>query len=564
MDDLSTVDSKKVIAQNPDGSVLLEFRPGETLSFYGQAKVRSTAGEFSIMNYTLLPSKDSFYVCSPQYHPGSLLTITASSSSSATENRKSLQTRPKSHTPPTLCIQPVLNRSHPNARRASKLKEDAKQQREKGAKIIELVYGFHIVYAGTEDSPYSLLTLPGQWLIASGTLLDQCRKGMAVRVIVAGNRNVGKSTCCRAVVNKLLDGPKKEVVLLDTDVGQCEFTPPGLVTLAILSTPLLSPPHSRLYPSSRIRYKHLQSYYVGATESTSNPKGYLNAVKFAIEKYNAVYGDLPLVINTQGWLKGFGLSLFQSIVLQANPTSIFHLTDKPFQLELEPSYQRILTTLPQRPPVVKSKITASDLRRLALLRYFAGPSADFLTAGRILAKKPPYRVCWSSVWISILPETLGPSSLLKSLNASIVGLCTLPPDRLPPKPTRKTYAEAVLADSKSSSSLLHSTVHPQNPAIQLLHTSRVEGCLCQGLGLIRGIDMEKRQLLILSPVPFKDLRRVNVVIRGEIPVLSAMMTGGGVKRKAEEAMYTTWKSIQGFGPMKSRKNIGRKWGGGGP
>eukprot|EP00954_Amorphochlora_amoebiformis_P002301 181255-Amorphochlora_amoeboformis.AAC.1 len=144
--------------------------------------------------------------------------------------------------------------------------EDAKQQREKGAKIIELVYGFHIVYAGTEDSPYSLLTLPGQWLIASGTLLDQCRKGMAVRVIVAvrdmsllrcpiqsrsllhtltllssslglgicqGNRNVGKSTCCRAVVNKLLDGPKKEVVLLDTDVGQCEFTPPGLVTLAV-------------------------------------------------------------------------------------------------------------------------------------------------------------------------------------------------------------------------------------------------------------------------------------------------------------------------------------------
>ncbi len=78
----------------------------------------------------------------------------------------------------------------------------------------------------------------------------------SVKGLFCGAKGVGKSTCLRYAVNRLLsetsslgtgtggDGGKhKAVCVLDCDVGQSEYTTPGQVSLHIITAPTLSAPH---------------------------------------------------------------------------------------------------------------------------------------------------------------------------------------------------------------------------------------------------------------------------------------------------------------------------------
>ena len=65
----------------------------------------------------------------------------------------------------------------------------------------------------------------------------------AVRLLVCGSRNVGKSTLARYALNNLLN-KHPAVLLLDCDVGQTEFAPPGVVSLVLINRPILSPQFS--------------------------------------------------------------------------------------------------------------------------------------------------------------------------------------------------------------------------------------------------------------------------------------------------------------------------------
>jgi polynucleotide 5'-hydroxyl-kinase GRC3/NOL9 len=56
--------------------------------------------------------------------------------------------------------------------------------------------------------------------------------------VFCGARNQGKSTSARFAVNKLLSQFKR-VMFLDADVGQCEFTIAGTVSLVPIDAPLL-------------------------------------------------------------------------------------------------------------------------------------------------------------------------------------------------------------------------------------------------------------------------------------------------------------------------------------
>ena len=55
--------------------------------------------------------------------------------------------------------------------------------------------------------------------------------------MVRGSRRTGKSTLARTVVNRLLTRFRR-VSFLECDLGQTEFTPPGLVALHVLHQPV--------------------------------------------------------------------------------------------------------------------------------------------------------------------------------------------------------------------------------------------------------------------------------------------------------------------------------------
>ena len=63
--------------------------------------------------------------------------------------------------------------------------------------------------------------------------------------VVCGPKGAGKSTFARYLVNATL--PHTSVVAyLDTDVGQPEFTPSGMVSLHLLTQPILGPAHTHM------------------------------------------------------------------------------------------------------------------------------------------------------------------------------------------------------------------------------------------------------------------------------------------------------------------------------
>ena len=70
-------------------------------------------------------------------------------------------------------------------------------------------------------------------------------------LLVMGAKGVGKSTCCRFLVNRLLSLQVPEVYFLETDLGQPELGPPGVVTLHRICRPMLQVPHSEQHRHDR-------------------------------------------------------------------------------------------------------------------------------------------------------------------------------------------------------------------------------------------------------------------------------------------------------------------------
>jgi polynucleotide 5'-hydroxyl-kinase GRC3/NOL9 len=76
-------------------------------------------------------------------------------------------------------------------------------------------------------------------------------------IMACGGKDVGKSTFLRYFVNSLLN-KYDSVAYIDCDPGQCEFTLSGCISLNILSSPILGPPHTHLN-----HINNINSYFLG-------------------------------------------------------------------------------------------------------------------------------------------------------------------------------------------------------------------------------------------------------------------------------------------------------------
>ena len=84
-----------------------------------------------------------------------------------------------------------------------------------------------------EDLESEILSFPHMW----DECLNNFRKEVDV-LCVLGVRNAGKSTFARFTLNSLLSS-YESVAFLECDPGQSEFTPPGMVSLNIVSKPCI-------------------------------------------------------------------------------------------------------------------------------------------------------------------------------------------------------------------------------------------------------------------------------------------------------------------------------------
>ncbi|KAF4146376.1 mRNA cleavage and polyadenylation factor CLP1 P-loop [Phytophthora infestans] len=382
------------------------------------------------------------------------------------------------------------------------------------------------------------------------------------KIVVCGGKGVGKSTFCRYLVNTLLS-KFDTVAFLDTDLGQSELTPSGLVALHALTTPLLGPGFAHM--------KHpIRSFFCGNTNPGNDPLYYMKAVKGLLRLYEGKWGRqaqdksierqracVPLVINTDGWIKSMGHDLLCHVIQETNPDHVVQLVaatkNKQFDVPTEgrwrihavPPWDPVGVTQPPRSSKelrvyrshsyflsrVRCDLPRSQLQNLHVLSEKNRVDRDIY---RAYAQLTPFAVSFDHVDVAFAGSSVAPSQLLFSLNASVVGLCVNPDY----KPVEQDEAE--------------SREGPPRIVLQPVHAP------CLGVGIIRAVDAQQRQLFILSPLPLSVLKRINLLIRSSMPLDSILLSA----QEPAQAPYIVTDVVASDGTgsavMQSRNNLKRK------
>lgn len=388
------------------------------------------------------------------------------------------------------------------------------------------------------------------------------------KVMVCGAKGVGKSTMVRYLVNKILsntmssgkcgqDKPSPtKVAVLDCDVGQPEFSPPGMVSLTIVSKPLLSPPHAHMvfggYDNFTVTNVHEISYFYGFNSSKANPMRYTDAVMEAHQCYETLeqeYKHIPLIINTDGWVKGMGYEILSTLINSCRPSDIVQLVGssktKFFDLTPHASSDRtihvvetsggcIYETLNPSPEMSRSTslasmeswkdlgdskkwqrehispVAASITRSLRICTYFLGGFEKFLATGASFEKN------------GIVDEDNKVALKLSSMTPLMVPFACLDCFVLDPDGIESMVAKDDLFDTFNTSIVgLCNNGGGRN-------FTKAGMRKCFGLGIVRSIDLNRQIFYILTPLkPSYLAKRVTSIVKGQIQLpVEAVYCGG--------------------------------------
>ncbi|KAJ2719930.1 Polynucleotide 5'-hydroxyl-kinase grc3 [Coemansia sp. Benny D115] len=213
--------------------------------------------------------------------------------------------------------------------------------------------GFNPISHITVD--LQMLQAPSDWTDAldrasvSAVQLDEVFEPIPPVYVVAGQQGQGKSTFSRKLVNRLISRFGR-LFYIETDLGQPEVSPNGTLSLTMLENPLLGPPFTHMS-----QFEPYHAVYMGVTSPKNDPDRYVKGIQRLVSVYrdhalkrtskdqadagsgnnDLAFGSaaeldrqvIPLVVNTQGWLKGLGLDLHYSLCEAVRPTNYIQLYD---------------------------------------------------------------------------------------------------------------------------------------------------------------------------------------------------------------------------------------------
>lgn len=351
------------------------------------------------------------------------------------------------------------------------------------------------------ETPSPAILIPSEWCDAANAIAYDSVTSPPV-ALICGPKNCGKTTFSRHLLNVLLKRNRK-VAYLDTDVGQAEFTPPGFLSLTIVDKMPADITDTCLKTPEKC-------FFFGDISSKRDSKLYLSYIFDLNDHYKKKYcmlnesgsitnAEMPMIINTPGWVKGIGYEILVEILKHTSPSHVVNicisakkknLPEGLFWLdEGEPSLTNLIkiNSAHQDPsgkwiPVPKK---SPILRELHIIAYFKQcfPSSDAPThpkeLAHALASLPPYEVSLSSIKIKHLHCQVPRTEVFYSLNATIVGL----------------------ASSEDSEEMPH----------------------CVGLGIVRSIDTMKGVLYLITPVPLEILEKVDLLLQGFIDLPTSLL-----------------------------------------
>ena len=435
-------------------------------------------------------------------------------------------------------------------------------------------------------------------------------RSLPLVVAICGAKGVGKSTFLRYLLNRLLSQDQHlSVSVLDADLGQPEFSPPGMVTLTTpITEPLLSPPHMHMVvntaennnpflfsshgPKTCARTMQSQhAFFLGGTSSSQcDTSAYMQSIEMLLRDYrrHSVRSNRDvLLVNLDGWVKGLGGELLQALLQQAiQPTHIVQIqgTTPSQQFDLPPHegnkitvhvlpsyrhYYELKDTEEQVMPTADtSPLEPSNMESIPELERKSVPVVLRAAALRTLRLCTYFLDNDISLWerISVKQGEYRSGSCLNDLTLEI-------PERLAALPPYIVPVQAVsLVDPAHGSFATDDLqeLYPWNASIvglccQNQREANAPWFLlpCVGLGLIRSIDVVQKLLYVLTPVDPKYLACVDVLVKTQHMGLPVEMTFRGVNSECFPYMQMNASPnedvlLLGTAPIKSRNSIGRK------
>ncbi|GAB1598949.1 polynucleotide 5'-hydroxyl-kinase NOL9-like isoform X2 [Argonauta hians] len=363
-------------------------------------------------------------------------------------------------------------------------------------------FGFGFI-SKCDDMPDYTSTAEEENLIGKWESLVKSKENP--RILLCGSANTGKSTFCRRLLNTCLN-IKKSVYFLDCDLGQTEFTPPGCVSLNLVKDFVLGPPFCH-------QKEPIYNVFVGDITPESSANHYMICIRNVINYYLRLSLQLPLVINTMGWIKGPGKQMLDGILNLIIPDQVIYLYSPKVKLDPHELYP---TTVGQNPwnfpgentevnaarcnwslevlpsPIKPdkrcnkaSKLSNAEVRTLVTLAYLGHNWSPNMG----LNCCTPYRIKWNLLAIHVCHEVVPFSQIMYAINATVIALCV--------------------------ANLNTAFRYNNDESFPLGFMKRPLG-RCLGFGFVRGIDVESQTLYIVSPLTLKTMSQVNTLLRGPI------------------------------------------------
>lgn len=272
-------------------------------------------------------------------------------------------------------------------------------------------YSFEIVL--NQDEEFSGLTINPEWRSLISKAITECSKDKEPKVfMVIGTKNSGKSTFAKTLLNSLIQYSNKKrkkaenvkkISYIDVDPNQSVFSTPYSLSISNHDVPNFALNfHETLAPED------CYSHYYGFSTAQELPHRYLSIIKSLLHHYKENYKENGnhLVINTPGWVKGFGKELLKEVSRLVQPDQVFFLSnsleESDDSLALEGiSFQNISTS---RGIYKTSKFTSSQLKTFNKLAYFHQSSCLKFNFESWFLEKSPLKLSYSTLNTQ---ETLG-------------------------------------------------------------------------------------------------------------------------------------------------------------
>ena len=417
------------VQRRDDGSYLLRLHDGEFLCFHGSVALSVEFGYVNVNGHLLSPSSPHapYELHSPVWEPSALLCIrhhhpatsrSSSRASAAVRIDEAVIVLSASSSPHRLHSAADASSSH--------LPID--------------IPAFHPLLQQSPASfarqPLSALSVSSAWSSLLSSLSAASRSSGPPSFLLCGRRNSGKSTLSRLLSNALLSSYRR-VLYLDTDVGQCEHTPPSLLSLSLLSSPLLSPPHTRLLSASSSPSRLLLSFCTGETHFLSSPALHMDCVAALLrrveeERRSRRDEALPLVVNTAGWMRGVGAVVLAETIAAVRPRHLLLLTAND---EAEEEERLSVPEGSQLHRLPRYEAAASAASSVSAERLRTHVAAVLLPAAQRTARVVPHRLLAARCVASVPHPAVGcpaGAAVLSSRAASSVPAASLQPvHRLP-------------------------------------------------------------------------------------------------------------------------------------